>query len=171
MTIGFTEIVARPDGAGPVPYTPESDLETEPHQSDFSLTWFKNGKVAVDNTNYIHVIGCAGVQDSGSSNILGLSFSSKNWTFIAVPKIASAYPPTAPSVRSVSEHELGHHVGQTDHTFNDPPYPAWCDAPGFCSGSLSVMDYKRDHIQGVDEFGSLELLLDDTAVRTVADPI
>ena len=173
----FVEVVTRPDGAHPVPYKPESELETEAHQSAFSATWFRNGKVARDGTNYLHVIGCETIISGmpPTNAFFGLSFAPNNWILVAVQRIEAFYPgnPTAikNAIRGTGEHEVGHHLAQGDHMVGEPGHPAWCNPPGLCPGQLCLMHPDRSRDLGIDEFESIELLDNVTSVRKLVDPV
>jgi hypothetical protein len=174
---GFVEVVPRPDGAHPIPYKPESELDTEAHQSAFSAIWFKNGKVARDGTNYLHVIGCETILFGSplSNDYFGLSFAPDNWVFVAVKRIETFYPANQTAirnaVRSTSEHEIGHHLGQMDHPTGEPGHPAWCDPPGLCPGELCIMHADNSRSLGIDEFEIADLFTNVTSIRKLVDPI
>jgi hypothetical protein len=169
---GFVEVVATRDGAGPIPYKPETELETPEHRSAFSATWFKNGKTLLDGTNYLHAIGCERFLFNASDNFFGLSDKTLNWLFVAVQRIEAFYgsDQTAISnaIRNTGEHEIGHHLGQIDEA---AMHPAWCNPPGLCPGELCIMDAATSTSLGVDEFETNDLITNVSSIRKLADPI
>lgn len=171
---GFVEVVARPHGAHPIPYTPEGELDSLANRSAFSATWFKNGKMARDGTNYLHVIGCEtflfGVPLS--NGYFGLSFAPNNWLFVAVKAIEGFYGADQTAIRNAirntGQHEVGHHLAQVDETAMNP---AWCNPPGLCPGELCIMDAATSTSAGIDEFETADLLTNATSIRKLVDPI
>ena len=171
----FVEIVPRPDGAQPVPYTPETALQTGTDRHNFSTIWFKNGKQSENGTNYIHVIGCETFITGGSNTAAGISNANFNELYIAVKRIETLFSPNQPTLQNASrravEHEFGHQFGIAgDYIDPDPLVPAWCN-PGVCSGILSIMDYRSDPTNAIDEFAGTELFSGASSIREVTDPI
>ncbi len=171
----FVQLMVLPDGSGVLPYTPKEQLSSQAQLDDFSQRWFKNGQIALDNTNYVHVIGCEKLIDpvSGLDIDLGLTLRSQNWTYVCRGRVEELYPPPMdPLVPIVLEDVVAHEMG---HQFGLPAeshlgHPAWCN-PAYCGTALCLMEDDENLTDGTDEFEVLDLISGAAAIRRVADPI